>query len=339
MRRKIIYNPSRDYYSILGIETNASTDEIRRAYRRSVRQVHPDLHPDQADWATAQIQLINEAYGVLRNPSQRREYDSQRWPHLRTRPETAHSTYHSPFRAPDYNPDRPWWEQVERHAPRRYPFAENIPSSPPDAVPKNGQPSWLAVSAWLQNHHLGFVEPTWLTLVGIWRSPYASLLSVLSALLALNVAVLIYMAIAPQGFGDLLPPDTLTPYLNPVFPVTTPDQLYPECSDPNVQITDPVKYELVGNTFSVIGTVQHPDLSYYLIQVGYMASSTVVPERWRTVRSRPINQSLREESIEDGILADSISMLGRLPGYYAVRLRVVLQDQTELQPCDVVIRH
>lgn len=336
MRRKIIYDPQRDYYSILGIETNASIEEIRLAYRRSVRQVHPDLHPDQADWATEQIQLINEAYGILRNPAQRREYDSQRWPHLRSRPQTERATYRSPFTAPDYNADRPWWEQVEHHAPHRYPFADSIPPDPP---PINSRPIWLSVSAWLQNHHLGIIEPTWLTLVGIWRSPYASLISVLSILLAVNVTVLIYMAISPQGFDNILSSDTVTPYQNPVFSAATPDHLYVECSDPNIQLTSPVKYELVGNTFSVTGTVQHSDLFYYMIQLGYMDSATAVPRYWRTVRPRPLNQTLREDDILEGLLVESISMRGRLSGYYTIRLRVVLQDQTELTPCDVVVRH
>jgi hypothetical protein len=328
MRRKIIYDPKRDYYSILGIDTNASIDEIRLAYRRSVRQVHPDLHPDQADWATKQIQLINEAYAVLRSPTQRREYDGLRWPHLRSKPETVRP---SPFTMPAYDASRPWWEQ---HAPRRYPFTDNIP----DAAPKNGRPSWLVVSDWLHSHHLGLIEPTWITLIGIWRSPYANLLSFLSILLALNVAVLIYAAITPQNFDNLLqlPPITLTPYQ---FPTSTPDQLYLDCSDLGVQISNPDQYEWVGNTFSIIGTVDHPELAYYLIQVGYMESAAAVPTRWRTVRPRPPSLSETEDAVQKGLLTEGITMRGRPSGYYAVRLRVVLQDQTELLPCDVVIQH
>jgi hypothetical protein len=308
MRRKIIYDPTRDYYSILGIETNASLEQIRLAYRRSVRQVHPDLHPDQADWATQQIQLINEAYGVLRNPAQRREYDGQRWPHLRSKPEVAR-----PFTMPEYDSSRPWWQQ---YVPRRYSFEDSVPDV-----------------SWLHSHHLGLIEPTWITLVGIWRSPYAGLLSVLSVLLALNVAVLIYVAITPQDFDALLQLSgkTLTPYQSPVFSTPIPDQLYPECNASGVQIIAPDNYEMVGDTFTITGTVDHPDLAYYVIQMGYMLDRTTAPSVWRILRlSFPA---------EAGLLTEEIPMSGRSPGYYAVRVRVVLQDQTELQPCDVMIQH
>ncbi len=64
----------KDYYTILGIEREASSREIKRAYKKSVRKWHPDLHPDDPA-GRMKIQEINEAYEVLGDPEKRRAYD------------------------------------------------------------------------------------------------------------------------------------------------------------------------------------------------------------------------------------------------------------------------
>ncbi|NLO82896.1 MAG: molecular chaperone DnaJ [Clostridiales bacterium] len=64
----------RDYYEVLGIDRNASEDEIKRAYRRLAKKYHPDLNPGDAE-AEAKFKEINEAYNVLINPETRAQYD------------------------------------------------------------------------------------------------------------------------------------------------------------------------------------------------------------------------------------------------------------------------
>jgi curved DNA-binding protein len=63
-----------DYYKILGIEKNASDEDIRKAYRKLARKYHPDLNPNDAD-ANKKFQQINEANEVLSDPEKRKKYD------------------------------------------------------------------------------------------------------------------------------------------------------------------------------------------------------------------------------------------------------------------------
>lgn len=65
---------AKNYYEILGVEKNATEDEIRTQYRKLVKQYHPDLHPgDEA--AAAKFKEINEANEVLSDPKKRAAYD------------------------------------------------------------------------------------------------------------------------------------------------------------------------------------------------------------------------------------------------------------------------
>ncbi|MGO4691162.1 molecular chaperone DnaJ [Glaciibacter sp. 2TAF33] len=62
-----------DHYEVLGVSRDASIDEIKKAYRRLARELHPDVNPS-AD-ASERFKTVTHAYDVLSNPTQRQQYD------------------------------------------------------------------------------------------------------------------------------------------------------------------------------------------------------------------------------------------------------------------------
>ncbi len=71
-----------DYYKVLGVDKNATQDQIKKAYRKLARKYHPDVNPNDEN-AKKKFQEINEAYEVLSDPEKREKYDKygENWKH------------------------------------------------------------------------------------------------------------------------------------------------------------------------------------------------------------------------------------------------------------------
>lgn len=71
-----------DYYKILGLDKSASQEDIKKAYRKLARKLHPDLNPNDKE-ANKKFQQLNEANEVLSDPDKRKKYDQygKDWQH------------------------------------------------------------------------------------------------------------------------------------------------------------------------------------------------------------------------------------------------------------------
>ena len=65
---------AKDYYNILGVDRNASPNDIKKAYFKKAKEYHPDVN--KSDGAKEKFSSINEAYETLGDDSKKRVYDT-----------------------------------------------------------------------------------------------------------------------------------------------------------------------------------------------------------------------------------------------------------------------
>ena len=178
-RSRIQYRADQDYYTLLGVEATASMESIQQAYRQRAKQLHPDMNPEQREWATAQFQLLNEAYEVLSDPVQREDYNNLRW-----------------IRSPGLG-NHNWREQRDTKSQHRKYQAPH----PPVYVVRERPGKWLEPMG------LSVIRPFYAATVELIRSPYRYVLVLLAVVLIANLFFI---------FASLASVDQGTPTHTPV---------------------------------------------------------------------------------------------------------------------------
>lgn len=102
----------RDYYELLGISRDADEEQIKRAYRKLARRYHPDLNPENTDWATVMFQQIQEAYEILIDANKREHYDRFGHRNVNVRPRTRSGPRPSPSPFWTNAPDDDVWSYI-----------------------------------------------------------------------------------------------------------------------------------------------------------------------------------------------------------------------------------
>lgn len=104
----------KNYYVILEVPTDASDEQIRSAYRKQVKALHPDHYGEDS----GPFKEVQEAYHVLSDPEQRRNHDRQLQNEQRRRPESSPRSYagfgSSPIEPVETPVRRPVVEEVVR---------------------------------------------------------------------------------------------------------------------------------------------------------------------------------------------------------------------------------
>lgn len=132
------------YYDELDIRQDASEVEIKRAYRRQMLAFHPDNYHGDAAYASEKISRVQEAYAVLSDERQRRQYDLE----LASEEEEPEIEY---FNAEDFCDEEEYWNVWTRRGKRQADKYENVGRSSRFGTSKRTKDKSNARGSWTSN--------------------------------------------------------------------------------------------------------------------------------------------------------------------------------------------
>ena len=99
-----------NYYEVLGIEDDATQDEVKKAYRKLAKELHPDINKDDPNQAAEKFKVVKDSYEILSNPLKREKYDLQLMrsgssPPVQETPTVQQAVYNGPPIAPQRGSD------------------------------------------------------------------------------------------------------------------------------------------------------------------------------------------------------------------------------------------
>lgn len=231
--RRLRYDPNNDLYVTLGISAGATDDELQHAYRQRAKEVHPDVNPNNVEWANEQIRHLNEAYDVLSNPTLRSEYDQLRYP---------------------YQPISIGTKQRPVEPSRRPTRTSRSSSASRSVWMAKGyvRPQLSETSAYLQN-----------VMRRLLGGPYRRLLALL--VMALVVNVFFILTFAP--LVNFASRSTQITFFRPAVPSVI-SLLTPDCTRSNVTITQPSNGNIIDDAaLEIRGTATDTNFRDYMLEV------------------------------------------------------------------------
>lgn len=325
MRLNLRYDPQHDFYQLIGVEMSADTETIQRAYRQKAKEIHPDRNPDRMEWATEQFQRLTEAYSILSDTELRSQYNDLRWAYYSrtgiSKPlSSAGVRSRSTYTRPRHYTTRPGYKPVKRRG------------------------------VWLEERGMGWLRPFYVAALELMTGPYRYVMPIVGLILLCNGALIFGGFLSPSSESPLDeklatengPTSTLMAGLGGFIstptpaPSVTPIVMPGNCTQYAVIEFPADGAKLTTDTMQLIGTVDHPDLYTYRVEVELLGDNPRNEAKLIISMNRQ-PQILPESPIYHNQLA-SLSPLLRYPaGYYRIILTIDHQNGSPLAACAVTL--
>lgn len=300
---RLQYDPNLDYYTLLDTSPDADEATIQRLFRQKAKQLHPDVNPEQAEWATEQFQQINAAYRVLNDPQTRRQYDQLRLHYQTTQRETKQQA-------------------------KTYVDTSTARTSPP--------PSWPHPP----HQSTSYQRPVYVQQAAV-RNPYRYLRLFVGIVLLLNVGFIVVVlnsgvslpffsvatATPQQSVRNIQPTATMmpSPTMRPFEPMNT-------CTNPQATVLEPRSEAYQASDMPLPLSIRIALRSAHTYEI-----VLYTPDGLSITVKRP--SAIQETFTGERLTLNNVDLQQWGVGDYRVVLTVFDQNQQEMVSCSVLVRY